>query len=178
LLCAHRLGRVDCTMSCIYGIPESNHDIRLAGEPLSLPLAVMAHQGHEIIRKLISPHTRSSAYAQASLGRYMEGEVSTFRGLLISRPFRQYLSSTTNPIPREIFLIVAFFRNSSLARLRVCYVGHISFCSITEALSASLPWPIRLPQSFLCPKLSPKHLESPLLLSLQRLIDIAVPPLQ
>jgi len=178
LLCALRLGGVDCTMSCIYGIPESNHDIRLAGEPLSVPLAVMDHQGHEIIRKLISPHRRSSAYAQASLGRIPEGEVSTSREFFISRPFRQYLSSTTNPIPREIFLIVAFFRNSSLARLRVCYVGQSACVHFNDSVSALLPWPIRLPQSFPCPKPSPTHLESPLLLSLQRLIDIAVPPLQ
>lgn len=61
-----------------------------------------------------------------------------------------------NPIPLEIFLIIAFFKNSSLAKLRVCYDPTVSLSrnienrQIRNTLAHTLP-PI-LPLSSALPR--------------------------
>lgn len=58
-------------------------------------------------------------------------------------PHHPHLSSSTKPMPRDIFLISAFFRNSSLARLRVCYYIKSAFLVFKSGSpDADVPWPI------------------------------------
>lgn len=75
----------------------------------------------------------------------------------LAEPCHCHLPSSAKPIPLEIFLMSAFFRNSSLARLRVCCKRRVSDQPKTRNLTngkntlAQTPPPI-LPLSNALPK--------------------------
>ena len=93
----------------------------------------------------------------------VQGSPQSFKRSHGHTPYHVHLPSSDIAIPLEIFLMSAFFRNSSLAKLLVCCRG------LSERQSKGdnfihVPLPTPRPLSSLCPKLYTRHLYFPRLI--------------